>query len=187
MKMTRTFRWRSVVTKHTLAFVLFAALVMPMASQSQPSIQGVWRNSERTIPASTTPGDRVDPFAHVPAGTQTAVQPGLLIITGRYYSRVTDTAVAPRPSAGYATPDRPTLEELQARWGPFAANAGTYELSGSTLTLRVLVSKNPSEQRDGAFAKLTMKVDGNTLWLTPFENNAGPIVAGVTSKYVRVE
>ena len=93
----------------------------------------------------------------------------------------------PRPSTGYATPDKPTLEELQARWGPFAANAGTYELSGSTLTLRVLVSKNPSDQRDGNFAKLTVKVDGNNLWLTPFENSAGPIVAGVTSKYVRVE
>ena len=84
-------------------------------------------------------------------------------------------------------PDKPTVEELQARWGPFAANAGTYELSGTTLTLRALVAKNPSDQREGGFARLTIKVDGDTLWLTPFENSAGQIVAGVTSKYVRVE
>jgi hypothetical protein len=175
------------VTKHTLAFVLFAALVLPRVGQSRPSIQGVWRNTERTIPASTIPGERVDPFGHVPIGTQTAVQPGLLIFTGRHYSRVTDTAVESRPRTGFAIADKPTLEELQARWGPFAANAGTYDVSGSTLTLRPLVSKEPREQREGNFARLTVKMDGNSLWLTPFENDRERIVAGVTSKYVRVE
>jgi hypothetical protein len=50
-----------------------------------------------------------------------------------------------------------------------------------------VVSKSPSDQREGSFARLTVKLDGNSLWLTPFENNRGPIVAGVTSKYVRVE
>ena len=175
------------MTKLTLAFVSFAVLVVPMDGQSPPSIQGVWRNVERTIPASTTPGARVDPFAHIPPGTQTDVQPGLLIFTARHYSRTTDTAAEPRPTSAYATPDKPTLTELQARWGPFAANAGIYEVSGSTLTLRVLVAKNPAEQRGETVARLTIKVDGNYLWLTPFENNAGPIAAGVTSKYVRVE
>ena len=79
------------------------------------------------------------------------------------------------------------VEELQARWGPFAANAGTYEISGGTLTLRVLVSRNPGEQRGGSFARLRIKLDGSNLWLTPFENSSGPFVAGVISKYVRVE
>lgn len=175
------------MTKHTLALLLFAAIVVSISGQSQPGIQGVWRFAEITIPASTTPGDRVDPFGHVPVGTHTASQPGLLILTGRYYSRVTDTGNEPRPTGGYAIPDKPTVEELQARWGPFAANAGTYELVGTTLTLRALVAKNPSDQREGGFARLTIKVDGDALWLTPFENDAGPIVAGVTSKYVRVE
>jgi hypothetical protein len=175
------------VTKHTLAFVLFAALAVPMAGQSQPSIRGVWRNTERTIPASTTPGDRVDPFGHIAVGTQTAVQPGLLIFTSKHYSRTTDTAVEPRPTSSEAVPGKPTVEELQARWGPFQANAGTYELSRNILTLRIVVSKSPSDQGEGSFARLRVKLDGNNLWLTPFENNTGPIVAGVTSKYVRVE
>jgi len=113
--------------------------------------------------------------------------PGLLILTARHYSRTTDTAVGPRPTAAYATPDRPTVAELQARWGPFQANAGAYELSGNTLTLRILVSKDPASQRDGTFARLTVALDGNTLSLTPVENDAGRIVAGVTTRYVRVE
>ena len=108
-----------------------------------------------------------------------------MIITARHYSRTTDTATAPRPTIPVATPGNATAEELQARWGPFQANAGTYELSGSTLTLRLMVSKNPAEY--GNFARLTVKMDGDRLWLTPIENAAGRIVAGVTTEYVRVE
>lgn len=173
--------------KQSALVILILSFVGSLDGQSPLPIQGVWRPVARTIPASTTPGERSDPFAHVPVGTQTAVQPGLLIFTKQHYSRVTDTAVQPRPTTGEATPGRSTVEELQARWGPFQANAGTYELSGSTLTLRLVVSKEPRDQREGNFARLTVKMDGNRLWLTPFENAAGPIVAGVTSEYVRVE
>ena len=177
----------------TALAVASAATVAPgQAARSQqrevqPSIRGVWRNIERVIPAATGPGDRVDPFAHVPVGTQTNVQPGLLIITAKYYSRTTDTAVQPRPTTGYAVAATPTIEELQARWGPFAANAGTYELSGDTVTLRALVSKEPRDQTGGRFARLRVRLDGNVLSLTPFETSDGRIAAGVTSRYVRVE
>jgi len=51
--------------------VLLCALAGSTDGQSQPSIQGVWRPVERVIPRSTTAGDRVDPFGHVPVGTQT--------------------------------------------------------------------------------------------------------------------
>jgi hypothetical protein len=139
------------------------------------------------IPSSTVPGDRIDPFGHVPPGTQTGVQPGLLIITARHYSRTTDTGVEPRPTNGYATPGKPTVDELQARWGPFAANAGTYELSGGVLTLRAQVSKEPRDQGHGSFARLRVELDGDVLSLTPIENSTGRIAAGVTSRYVRVE
>ena len=47
--------------------------------------------------------------------------------------------------------------------GPFQANAGTYELSGSTLTLRLIVSKNPNDQRENNFARPSVKMDGNRL------------------------
>ena len=151
------------------------------------AIRGVWRNTERVIPATTEPGARLDPFGHVPAGTQTNVQPGLLIFTERHFSRTTDTAVQPRPTTPYATPGTPTVEELQSRWGPFAANAGTYELSGDTLTLRAIVAKEPGDQAVGGFARLRVTLEGNVLSLTPFERSDGRIAAGVTSRYVRIE
>jgi hypothetical protein len=71
--------------------------------------------------------------------------------------------------------------------GPFAANAGTYELSGTMLTLHLVVSKEPRDQAAGTLARLQVKLDGDTLSLTPVANTRGPIVAGVTSRYVRVE
>ena len=168
----------------SVAFI--AALTAPAVGQPAPSIQGVWRNVERVIPAATAPGDRSDPFGHVPVGTQTTVQPGLLIFTKNHYSRTTDTAVEPRPKLDYAAAN-PTAEELQARWGPFQANAGTYELSGDTLTLHPFVAKEPREQGGDSFARLAVKLEGNTLSLTPIANSRGRIAAGVTSKYVRVE
>jgi hypothetical protein len=172
------------------AFAMALVLVVqssPLPAQTPESLQGVWRPVSRTIPATTNPGDRSDPFAHVPVGTQTNLQPGLMIFTARHYSRTTDTATTPRPTTPDATPGKATVEELQARWGPFQANAGTYELSGNTLTLRLMVSKDPATQRGGTFARLTVKIDGDRLWLTPIENAAGRIVAGVTTEYVRVE
>jgi hypothetical protein len=132
--------------KQSVTFILILAFVGPLASQPQPSIQGVWRESERTIPASVA--GRQDPFGAFPAGTHTSLQPTLVIFTDRHYSRTSDTAAQPRPTTGYKTPGKPTLEELQAEWGPFAANAGTYEVSGTTLTLHAIVAKNPRAQRE---------------------------------------
>jgi hypothetical protein len=171
------------------AFAMALVVVLHSSSFAQlpGSVQGVWRPVSRTIPATANPGDRSDPFAHVPVGTQANVQPGLMIFTARHYSRTTDTATTARPTIPEPAPGNATLAELQARWGPFQANAGTYELSGQTLTLHVMVAKNPAEQRQGQFARLRFRTDGDRLWLTPIENSGGRIVAGVTTEYARVE
>jgi hypothetical protein len=175
-----------VPSRIAAAIALVLAFHPALPAQSQGSIQGVWRPVSRTIPATTNPGDRSDPFDYIPVGTQTDLQPGLMIFTARHDSRTTDTATAPRPTTQEATPGKATVEELLARWGPFQANAGTYELSGSTLTLRLIVSKDPAGQH-GTFVRLAVKMDGDRLWLTPVENVAGRIVAGVTTEYVRLE
>jgi hypothetical protein len=113
------------VRNRMLTLVLFIALATPMAGQSAPSIQGVWRAVEITIPVSTAPAAgvdnraaaRQDPFGAFSEGTHTALQPELMIFTGKHYSRTTDTGAQPRPTTAYKTPGKPTLEELQAAWG----------------------------------------------------------------------
>jgi hypothetical protein len=100
-----------------VASIVVTVCVASPATQPQPSIQGVWLNVERVIPAAAATGDRVDPFDHVRVGIQSNVQPGLLIFTKAHHSRTTDTAVQPRPAAEFAIAEKPTVAELQVRWG----------------------------------------------------------------------
>jgi hypothetical protein len=154
---------------------------MSVLAQSKSSIQGVWRPIEVTV-TNPNPGP-----AALPKGTHTAIQPGLLIFTGKHYSQILDTAAKPRPIEPFKTPGKATLEELQTRWGPFQANSGSYEVSGSTLTLRQMVAKNPAIQGGKNFTRYTIQLDGNNLWTTPVENASGKVENPATVKYVRVE
>ena len=173
------------MAKRMLTLIVLVAVVLPVSAQPKQSIQGVWRVVEITI--TDSPAGRRDPFGAFPAGTHTNFQPELVIFTGRHFSRTTDTAAKPRPTTPYKTPGKPTLEELQAEWGPFVANAGTYEVSGTTVTLHAIVAKSPRAQAERNFTKLTFKLDGNNLWLTPLETEVGQIPNPVVSKYVRIE
>lgn len=165
-------------------FVVVAAIVLTglsLLAQSKPSIQGVWRPVEVTITnPSTQPG-------LLTKGTHTNLQPGLLIFTGKHYSSVIDTAATARPTTGFKVAGKPTADEMQAQWGPLGANAGTYELTGTTLTRRAIVAKNPANQHQKIVTRSTIKLDGNNLWITTTENVTGKIANPSTVKYVRVE
>jgi hypothetical protein len=164
-----------------LAAVLTVGGVVGLA-QSKSSIQGVWRKVEVTV---TNPNpNAANTFAK---GTHTDVQPGLVIFTAKHYSAVNDTAGKPRPKASFKVQGKPTAEEMQAQWGPFQANSGTYELTGTSLTLRPTVAKNPALQGAGV-SRYIVKHDGNNLWLTQVEvSTVGKIENQPVVKYSRVE
>ena len=124
----------------------------------------------------------------LPTGTHTDIQSAMMIFTGKHYSSMTDTGAKPRPPVPFKVPGNATLEEMRAQWGPFNANTGTYELTGSTLTLRPIVAKNPQLQNKG-FIRFTTKLDGNNLWLTLIEvsTQTAEIANPSTIKYTRVE
>ena len=146
----------------------------PAIAQSKPGpLQGVWQTVEVNI-GGPTPRTIVVP------------QPGpyLTIITAKYYSRTEVQSDTPRPVIDAA---KATADELRAVWGPFVAEAGTYEISGDTITMRPLASKSPAAMAAGAFIVSTFKVDGNTLWIAQQRNQNGPYASPVTFKLVRVE
>ena len=164
-------------------FVVVAVLAVIDArilSQTKPSIQGVWRPVELTV-TNPNPGPNARP-----KGTHTNLQPGLLIITAKHYSLTIDTAVEPRATTPPKEQEKPTVEELQARWGPFVANAGTYEVSGDTITTHPVVAKNPALQGKLA-GRATFKLEGDNLWVTQLEGARGKVENPGTVKYVRVE
>ena len=123
-------------------FVVMAVLAVIDAvvqGQPKPSIQGVWRAVEVTATNPNPPPGL--PISSFSKGTHTNIQPWLMIFTAKHYSLTADMAVEPRPTTPLKEQGKPTVEELQARWGPFGAQAGTYDVSGDTLTTQAVVAK----------------------------------------------
>lgn len=145
------------------------------AGSAQQSIQGVWQAVELTI---TGPSARTV--------TIREPRPNLIIFTARHYSRVEDQSEKPR--SVLADPAKATADELRATWGPFVAEAGTYELGGdNSITMRPIVSKNPAVMGSGVFITYSLKRDGNTMMVTQQRNQNGPFANPFTIKMVRVE
>jgi hypothetical protein len=139
------------------------------------SMQGVWRVAEVTIAGSKP---------------QTIVfgesRPNLTIISARHYSRVEVQSDGPRPIP--ADISKATADELRAVWGPFVAEAGTYEItSADVVTMKPIASKSPAAMAPGAFIVYGYKQQGDTIWLTQQKNQSGPFASPVTFKLVRVE
>jgi hypothetical protein len=155
------------------AFTLVPALTLGVASPSvSGSIQGTWRVVEVTV---TGPGAR----------TITNVKRNLMIITTKHYSRVEEHSDNPRPIlTDVATA---TADELRATWGPFVAEAGTYEVSGNVITMRPIVAKNPAAMAQGAYSTYAYKLAGDTLWVTAQGTDKGPVSNPVKVRAFRVE
>ena len=161
--------------------LLFVALALGLvtshgirAQSPRESIQGVWRIVEASITGSQ------------PRTIAFAERPNLTIITGRHYSRVEVQADGPRPIVADVT--KASADQLRAVWGPFVAEAGTYEITPENLiTMRPIASKNPAVMGPGVFVTYSFKLDGDTLSLTQQRNQSGPFTSPFTLKLVRVE
>ena len=162
------------------AFVALLASAMLMGSASLVSqsksglLQGVWQTTEIAV-GGPTPRTITIPEP----------RPLLTIITARHYSRTEVQSEGPRPIL--ADVAKATADELRTVWGPFVGEAGTYEVTGNTVTMRPLVSKNPAAMAPGAFIVYTYTLDGNTLSLAQQRNQNGPYPSPATFKLVRVE
>jgi hypothetical protein len=110
----------------------------------------------------------------------------LAIFHGRHYSRVEVHAEQPR--SVLTNPATASADELRAVWGPFVAEAGTFELNGDgTVTMRAAVAKNPAAMTNGAASVFTYRREGDTLILTQTRDYSGPVSDPVTVTLTRVE
>lgn len=145
------------------------------AAQSAPgSLQGGWRVEEAVL---TGPQARTISFRD---------RPNLTLITAKHYSRVEVQADGPRPVLADAA--KASADELRATWGPFVAEAGTYEITaGNVITMHPIASKNPAVMGTGVFIAYSYSLEGDRLSLTQQKNQAGPFPNPFTFKLVRVE
>ena len=151
--------------RHLLAATLSLFGVASLTAQSRPSIEGVWRISERVTPGG-------NPRANGVAVRQTNPRPSLLIFTKGYYSEIIELGGGPRPEVpAPADPQHLTDAEKIARydqWRPFTANSGRYEISGSLLIKHPLVAKNVEVMKRGTAIPLEIRVENpNAIWLIP--------------------
>ncbi len=155
--------------------------VVPASTQTKPSsssqIQGVWRIIQTT---TSGPNARTIDKSSPDLG-------GIVIVTGKHFAYVDVTADKPRPPLPQGGAVKAGADELRATWGPFDAQAGTYELKGNESTQRVLVAKAPALMQPGAFYVLSFKVEGDTLLLTQVRNQTGPFANPITYRATRLE
>ena len=169
------------MTRHSTIVISCGALIVamvagrnaaPSAAEPNAAVQGVWRTLEVVVPGAA--GHTFKPDAT------------LAIFHGRHYSRVEVHAEQPRPLL--ANPGAASADQLREVWGPFVAEAGTFEMSGSdVITMRATVAKNPAAMRDGASSVYTFKRQGDTLTLTEVRTPAGPSPLAIAVTLTRVE
>lgn len=160
------------MTKLILGVFVFGLSIGGAYAQSKATVlTGVWRMTEvkRSGQNARTIGN----------------PPGLLIFTGKYYSRMFVNSDQPRP--GLQSLEKATAAELLAAWGPFTAASGTYEISGNTLTCHPLVAKTPGVMAPGTTDVYTFRVEGNKLTVVDVKNTRGPSTNPATITYTRIE
>ena len=154
------------------AVLLVNAVVRLTADNSRAAFEGVWRTVEVVVPGPA-------PQVFKPGAT-------LAIFHGKHYSRVEVHAEGARPVL--KDPATASADELRAAWGPFVAEAGTFEVTGSNVvTMQAIVAKNPAAMTNGATSVYIYQRSGNTLTLTQSRTPAGSSAVPVMIKLARVE
>jgi len=173
-----TLRLRAVAT-------ILAVLICVSCNQSpappeatappENALQGVWRME--SIESTDEAGN----------ATAFQAQPGQLIFTDSHYSMVYVPDESPRvPSAKHW---EPTDAERLAHYQSIIVNSGTYEMSGSRITVRPIIARAP--EFVGGHETLEFGLDGDLLTLRTVELVSGGGVANTgaadTMKLRRVE
>ena len=157
-------------------------LTVPTAGSAQESsaagtLQGVWKIVERVTTGAN-------------ASTISDPQPSLIIFTNGHYSVLMVQGAQPRPRFAPAK-DQNKLTDAEKiaryeQWNPLIANAGTYEVKGTTIIRRPSVAKNETAMAKNSSLENEFKLEGNTLWVTT-KSPAGQPASETRFKLRRVE
>lgn len=158
-------------TKLATVTVFLAGLFLATFAQAQGSFQGAWQLQETMITGGENAGTYSDPNLH------------LLLFSEGHYSRVLNFSDRPdAPAVGTLFGNDQSTESDEYRLSALAsirANAGTYEASGSTLTLHFMLALNPGAV--GNSPEFEYDIDGDELTLTA-TNNQGVVTRTTFSR-----
>jgi len=133
------------------ALITLIAFSTVLAAQTVPKkpLEGVWKVVESVVTGAN-------------ASKNANPQPSLFIFAKTHYSMMLVSGTQPR---ALFKAEEPTNEEKVPAFDSFVANTGTYEVMGSTLTIRPIVARYPNFMA-GGFDKYQFRIEGDTLWLT---------------------
>lgn len=134
---------------------------------------GAWLISATSVTTPTGTSINEDP------------QPGLYIFTGRHFSNM----LIPNPEGRLPFSADRTAEERLAAYENFIADAGTYEITDSTLTVENIIAKVPNvmpPHRSSSGLTYRYHFEGDSLVLT-FRGGWAPRNGEITYRLVRLE
>jgi hypothetical protein len=137
-------RGKSVNTKLMALAIGFAGLILAASAHGQGSLEEAWQVYEVTVSRGAFARTNIDPGL------------GLLIFSDGHYSLFVNSGDRPDVPPGS---DTLATDELRlAALASFVANAGTYEVSGSKLTLHLTLARNPGGV--GSSPELEYRIEG---------------------------
>ena len=140
-------------------FVLGISLIIVLSGfASAQDVAGAWRLDEVTGPDGKTAK-----FSN----------PNTYLFTKGHFSIIRVEGDKPRSTDPWMEMTRDQLIEAYIK--QFAASGGTYEMKGSTLTMKTTIAKNPAFMARANWISYTVKIDGKTMTLTATATNEGPI------------
>lgn len=138
--------------KKTALFLATLLIAAGAVAQDAASIEGAWKGVKV---------EKLGPDGWVAED----LQPSLLVLAGGYYSNMyvpTEDDGKSEPRNLFPDPNNVTDAQKVEAWDTIVANSGSYKVSGSEITLTVLVAKNPNFMNGGSY-KWRFKVEGDTL------------------------
>ena len=138
---------------------LFVILVLSGFAAAQ-EVAGAWRLDEIT---TTGTEGKTSKFA----------QPNIYLFTKGHFSIIRIEGDKPRSTDPWMEMTRDQV--IDAYIKQFTASGGTYDMKGSTLTMKTTIAKNPAFMARANWISYTVKLSGQTMTLTAAATNEGPI------------
>lgn len=109
----------------------------------------------------------------------------MYLFTKGHFSIIRLEGDKPRSTDNWTTMTREQVIDTFVKG--FAASCGTYEMKGSTLTMKTTIAKSPSFMAREHWISYTVKISGQTMTLTDTATDEGPIKNPQIMTLTRIE
>jgi hypothetical protein len=116
---------------------------------------------------------RLDEISGPDGKTAKFTNPNTYLFTKGHFSIIRIEGDKPRSTDPWMEMTRDQL--IDAYIKQFTASGGTYEMKGSTLTMKTSIAKNPAFMARANWISYAVKFNGQTMTLTSTATNEGPI------------